>query len=131
MRAIQPFEFESRIVVTLGSMPNKTKVDDYGIDGRIFLVGAEPAALKEGELQLTERWYPIQVKQKDKVGRPHIDDFETAMRRSKRDKGFLISFDYFDDALREIDRFFKADHAVIVPLTVKEILDEQIARKLA
>lgn len=36
-----------------------------------------------------------------------------------------------DGALREIDRFFKADHAVIVPLTVQEILDEQIARKLA
>ena len=35
-----------------------------------------------------------------------------------------------DDALREIDRFFKADHAVIIPLTVREILDEQIARKL-
>ena len=34
------------------------------------------------------------------------------------------------DALREIDRFFKADHAVIIPLTVREILDEQIARKL-
>jgi len=25
----------------------------------------------------------------------------------------------------------KADYAVIIPLTVKEILDEQIARKLA
>ena len=35
------------------------------------------------------------------------------------------------DALREIGRFFKADHAVIIPLTVREILDEQIARKLA
>jgi len=34
-------------------------------------------------------------------------------------------------ALREIDRFFKSDPAIIVPLTVKEILDEQIARKLA
>ena len=44
---------------------------------------------------------------------------------------FFISFDYSDDPLREIDRFFKADHAVIIPLSVKEILDEQIARKLA
>ena len=26
---------------------------------------------------------------------------------------------------------FKADHAVIIPLTVKEIIDEQIAHKLA
>jgi hypothetical protein len=56
--------------------------------------------------------------------------FETAMRRSKREKGFFIAFDYTEDALREIDRFFKADHAVIIPLTVQEILDEQIARKL-
>lgn len=91
----------------------------------------EPAAFKEGELQLTERWYPIQVKQKDKVGRPDIDAFQTAMRRSRRDRGFFVAFDYTDDALREIDRFFKADHAVIIPLTVNEILDEQIARKLA
>ena len=27
-----------------------------------------------------EEWYPIQVKQKDKVGRPDIDAFETAMQ---------------------------------------------------
>jgi hypothetical protein len=131
LRAIPPFEFENWAVIALGGIPNKTKVGDFGIDGRIFPVGAEPMALREGELALQERWYPIQVKQKDKVGRPDIDAFETAMRRSKRDKGFFIAFNYSDDALREIDRFFKADHAVIVPLTVKEILDEQIAKKLA
>jgi hypothetical protein len=28
-------------------------------------------------------------------------------------------------------RYLKADHAIIVPLAVKEILDEQIARNLA
>ena len=72
----------------------------------------------------------MRVKQRGRVGRPDIDAFETAMRRSEREKDFFIAFDYTDDALREIDRFFKADHAVIVPLTVKEILDEQIARKL-
>ena len=72
----------------------------------------------------------MQVKQKDKVGRPDIDSFETAMRRSKREKGFFVAFDYTEDALREIARFFKADRAVIVPLTVREILEEQIARKL-
>ena len=42
---------------------------------------------------------------------------------------FFVAFD--DDALREIGRFFKADHPVIVPLTVQEILGEKIARKLA
>lgn len=71
------------------------------------------------------------MKQKDKVICPDVDVFETAMRPSRRDKGFFISFDYSEDALSEIDRFFKADHAVIIPLTVREILNEQIARKLA
>ena len=131
LREIPPFEFENWAVIALGGIPNRTKVGDLGIDGRIFPVGTEPMALKEGELSLEERWYPIQVKQKDKAGRPDIDAFETAMRRSKREKGFFVAFDYSDDALHEIDRFFKADHVVIIPLTVKEILDEQIAKKLA
>jgi hypothetical protein len=33
--------------------------------------------------------------------------------------------------LREIDQFFRREHAVIVPLTVKEILEETIAQRLA
>ena len=123
-------EFENGAVIALGGIPNKTKVGDFGIDGRLFPIGSEPRAFGEGELSLQERWFPIQVKQKDRVGRPDIDAFETAMRRSRREKGFFVSFDYTEDALREIDRFFKADHAVIIPLTVREILDEQIARKL-
>ena len=53
---------------------------------------------------MEERFYAMQVNQKDRVGRPDIDAFETAMRRSKRDKGFFVAFDYSDDALREIDR---------------------------
>ncbi len=56
---------------------------------------------------------------------------KTVKRRAKREKGFFVPFDYTEDALREIDRFFKADHAVIIPITVQEILAEQIARKLA
>ena len=77
------------------------------------------------------KWYPIQVKQKDKVGRPDIDQFETAMLRAKRKKGFFVAFDFSSDALTEVDAFFRRQHTVIVPLTVKEILDERIAQKLA
>jgi DNA modification methylase len=131
LHALPPFEFENWAVIALGGVQNRSKVGDMGIDGRIFPIGTEPAGPQSDELALHERWYPIQVKQKDKVGRPDIDSFETAMRRSQREKGFFVAFDYTEDALREIDRFFKADHAVIIPLTVQEILDEQIARKLA
>ena len=76
-------------------------------------------------------WYPIQVKQKDKVGRPDIDSFEAVMIREDRQKGFFISFDYSQDALREIQAFFKKTGKSIIALTVKDILDEQIAYKLA
>jgi hypothetical protein len=130
---VLPFEFENWAVIALGGRKNKVQIGDKGIDGRIF-PGAALDNVREAradELALEERFYPMQVKQKDKVGRPDIDSFETAMRRSKREKGFFVAFDYTEDALREIDRFFKDDHAVIVALTVLEILDEHIARKLA
>ena len=132
LRAIPPFEFENWAVIALGGIPNKVQVGDMGVDGRIYPVSSStaPYKLKEGELGLKERWYPIQVKQKDKVGRPDIDAFEAMMMREDCDKGFFVSFDYSSDALQEIESFFKRSHKVIVALTVQEILDEHIAKKL-
>lgn len=75
-------------------------------------------------------WYPVQVKQKDKAGRPDIDMFQAVLMCENRPKGFFVSFDFTADALHEIDAFFRREHRVIVPLTVREILDETIAQKL-
>ena len=52
------------------------------------------------------------------------------MMREDRPKGFFVSFDFSSDALRKLTAFFKRTGKVIVPLTVREILDEQIAMKL-
>jgi len=101
-----------------------------GIDGRIYPVSATPKK-KEGELDFMDIWYPVQVKQKDKVVRPDIDSFEAVMMREDRNKGFFVSFDYSQDALSEIQAFFKKTGKTIIVLTVKDILDEQIAYKLA
>ena len=133
LRKYPPFEFENWAVVALGGIKNKTQVGDKGIDGRIFPVSAldNVRVAEATELPLEERFYAMQVKQKDKAGRPDIDAFETAMRRAKCEKGFFVSFDYSSDALREIDRFFREEQRIIVPLTVRDILDEEIARKLA
>jgi hypothetical protein len=117
-------------VIALGGIPNKAQVGDMGIDGRIYPVSATPKK-KAGELDFMDAWYPIQVKQKDKVGRPDIDAFEAVMTREDRTKGFFVSFDYSQDAMSEIQAFFKKSGKVIIPFTVKEILDEQIAHKLA
>ena len=133
LRKYPPFEFENWAVVALGGIKNKTQVGDKGIDGRIFPVSALDHVREAGadELRLEERFYAMQVKQKDKAGRPDIDAFETAMRRAKCEKGFFVSFDFSSDAIREIGRFFREEHRTIVPVTVREILDEQIAHKLA
>ncbi len=42
-----------------------------------------------------------------------------------------MGFDYTRDPLREIDGFFRESGKAIIPLTVREILDEQLAKKLA
>jgi site-specific DNA-methyltransferase (adenine-specific) len=133
LHEIPPFEFENWAVIALGGIPNKTQVGDMGIDGRIYPLPAAPAKSGKaaGELDFMDDWYPIQVKQQEKVGRPDVDKFEAAMMRAKRKKGFFVGFDFSQDALTEIDAFFRRQHTVIIPLTVREILDEQIAQKLA
>jgi len=132
LRTLPPFEFENWAVIALGGIPNKAQVGDMGIDGRIFPVSAAPKkrGAVAGELYFMDVWYPIQVKQKDRVGRPDIDSFEAVMTREDRTKGFFVGFDFSADALREIDAYFRKSGKVIVALTVREILDEQLAKKL-
>jgi hypothetical protein len=77
-----------------------------------------------GTLFATDTYYQIQVKQKDKPGRPDIDAFEAAMRRDKRRRGYFISFTFSDDAIKEIKRFDKEGGLEIIPVTVKELLDK-------
>ena len=136
LRKLPPFEFENWAVIAIGGIPNKVQVGDMGIDGRIFPVHNLPEKTgqsKSGHVDLPfmDDWYPIQVKQKDKAGRPDIDQFEAAMMRADRAKGFFVAFDFSSDATREIGQFFTRSGKIIIPLTVREILDEQIAMKLA
>ena len=74
LRELPPFEFENWAVIALGGRPNVAKVGDMGIDGRIYPVSATPKKDK-GELGFMDVWYPIQVKQTDKVGRPDVDKY--------------------------------------------------------
>jgi site-specific DNA-methyltransferase (adenine-specific) len=132
LREMPHFEFENWAVIALGGIPNKVQVGDMGIDGKIYPVSATPkGGLKAGDLDFMDAWYPIQVKQKDKVGRPDIDAFEAVMTRENRTKGFFVSFAFSADAMTEINSFFKKSGRSIIALTVKEILDEEIAMKLA
>jgi len=130
LRRYPPFEFENWAVVALGGIPNKAQVGDFGIDGRIYPVGAMPAqrVRETDEMEFMDVWYPVQVKQRDKVGRPDIDAFEAVMMREGRKLGYFVGFDFTGDALFEIDRFRRKEGREIKPLTVREILDEEIRK---
>jgi DNA modification methylase len=133
LRALPPFEFENWAVIALGGIPNKAQTGDGGIDGRIFPVSAIPNKKEsKGELFNTVgECYPIQVKQKDKAGRPEIQAFCGVMTNRELKKGFFISFDFSQEAIIEVNEFFKKTGKIIILLTVKEILEEQLAMKLA
>ncbi len=107
----------------LGKLPEAC-VDLIYID---FLLLPLPVGARIGEMDFMDEWYPIQVKQTDKVGRPDIDAFETAMQRAERKLGYFVGFEFTGDALFEIDRFRRKEGREIKPLTVREILDEEIA----
>jgi hypothetical protein len=129
LRVLPPFEFENWAVIALGGIPNKIQVGDMGVDGRIFPVGTKPS---EGGL-FSDDWFPIQVKQMDKVGRPDIDKFEAVMEREGeggRQRGFFVSFGYTKDAEQECAAFFKRTGRIIKLLTVQEILDEEHVQKM-
>ncbi|MBI1813751.1 MAG: restriction endonuclease [Deltaproteobacteria bacterium] len=140
LRKLPHFEFENWAVIALGGIPNKAQVGDMGIDGRIYPVSAveqrrdtsqrREKEAKAQELGFMDQWYPIQVKQKDKAGRPDIDSFEAVMAREDRTKGYFVSFDFTQDAYIEIRAFLRKSGRMIIPLTVREILDEQIAQKM-
>ena len=107
-------------------MRTPDELEEMAADGRIYPVSssATPRRKKHDELALKERWYPIQVKQKTKAGRPDIDSFEAVMMREGCDIGFFVSFDFTEDADAEIGAFFKRTGKTIRALTVRDILDE-------
>jgi hypothetical protein len=75
-------------------------------------------------------WYTMQVKQKDKVGRPDIDAFQAVMEREDRRRGFFVSFGYTSDAEAECAAFHRRTGRIIKHITVQETLDEQHVQKM-
>lgn len=126
LRRMPHFEFQNWAVIALGGIPNRVKSGDFGIDGRLYAadVAKKPRPGRDlfGEI---DNWFPIQVKQTDRAGRPDIDAFETAMHRDKRLRGYFVSFGFTSDARTEIRRANDRDGLDIVPITVKEILNHE------
>ena len=70
LRELKPFEFQNWVIDSVHGVHAPRKTADMGIDGYTFL-----------------EKLPIQVKQVERVGRPGIDSFQTAVRREEKHKG--------------------------------------------
>ena len=53
------------------------------------------------------------------------------INRATRSEGFFVGFGNTSDTQAEMQRFPVAEHKMIRPLTVREILDEEVGRILA
>lgn len=115
LKKLPHFEFQNWCVGALGGTVNPKKVGDMGIDGFTFM-----------------NRYPIQVKQSEHVGRNVVDNFETAIKRVKKDKGYIIAFSFTKGAYDEVARIRK-DGLYIELLTVNDLLgfsEEKVSDKM-
>jgi DNA modification methylase len=92
LKLLKPFEFQNWIVDRINGVQANRKSGDMGIDGWTFLVHD-----------------PVQIKQSENVGRNVIDNFETAVTRSKRQRGFVIAFSFTRGAHEEVARAKRND----------------------
>jgi DNA modification methylase len=132
LRQYPPFEFQNWAINAIGGVPSKVKVRDGGIDGKLYPIEDIKKEKTEG-LDLfggIDRYIPIQTKRTEQVGRPDIENFEVAMKRDKRDKGIFVGFDFSRDAEAEIRRAAREEDLEIEPITVAQIVEQQLDKQL-
>lgn len=87
LKKLTHLEFQHWVIDRIGGTPSKKVVADMGIDGYTFM-----------------DYHPIQAKQSERVGRNVVDNFETAIRREGKKKGYLIAFSFTKGAYEEVAR---------------------------
>jgi DNA modification methylase len=112
LKKFKPYEFQYWAINEMHGSPNSRKSGDMGIDGLSFL-----------------EHLPIQVKQSESIGRNVIDNFETAMRRTKNTKGYIVAFSFGKGAYEEVARV-KKEGLEIILITVQDILDKKYSKEV-
>ncbi|MBM3200198.1 hypothetical protein FJZ53_04630 [Candidatus Woesearchaeota archaeon] len=112
VKKLNPYDFQNWVVVDkfLGNV-SRTKSGDFGVDGMTS--------------QITGG-YPIQVKQSENIGRNVIDNFETALRRLNKKKGYIVAFSFGKGAYEEVARVKNQEGLVIILRTVQELIDGEV-----
>jgi DNA modification methylase len=106
LRKLKPFEFQNWIIQRVNGTHSPKKSGDMGIDGLSFL-----------------QHHPIQVKQSDKIGRNVVDNFETAIQRVGRKKGYIVAFSFGPGAKEEVARARTAGLEIVL-VKVADLITE-------
>lgn len=112
VRKLEHFEFQNWVVIDkMRANLSRQKVRDMGLDG-----------------YLTKNLYHdeagIQVKQSEGVGRNVVDNFETALKRAKYKKGYIVAFSFSKGAYEEAARV-KKEGLEIKLIKVSELLNKK------
>jgi len=105
LKELNPYEFQDYACKKLGGTSSRTKVADGGIDGYINNI-------------------LLQVKQSESIGRNAIDNFETAVRRKKKNRGIFVAFSFTRTAYEEIARAKSEDNLDIKLIEAEKLLSE-------
>lgn len=107
LRKLPPSEFQDWVVQRLFGRVSSQKDSYRGIDG------------------YTVEGHPIRVKQSDDIGRNVIDNFVTAMGRSKAKNGIIVAFSFGKGAYVGIVRARLHYGREIKTVTVKELIESR------
>lgn len=105
LRGYTPEEFQYWVINAIYGTPSRKLAADYGVDGYTYF-----------------EQNPVQVKQQEKVGRPEIDKFETAMRRLKKKKGEFYAFSFTKGSYGEVARVKREEGLEIKLITIDQLL---------
>lgn len=98
LHGLRPFEFQNWVIQRIDGTHAPRKTGDMGIDGYSFMEAL-----------------PIQVKQSERVGRNVVDNFETAVERAGKSKGYIVAFSFTRGAHEEAARV-KASKGLVIEL---------------
>jgi hypothetical protein len=106
LRALKPFEFQNWVIGRINGTHSPRKSGDMGIDGYTFFVHD-----------------PVQVKQSDQIGRNVVDNFETAIKRGGKKKGYMVALSFGRGAREEVARARSREGLDIELVPVDKLLD--------
>jgi DNA modification methylase len=104
LRQLKPFEFQNWVIQKFKGTYSTRQSGDMGIDGYAH----------DGN--------PIQVKRSDHIGRNVVDNFETAVRRADKEKGYVVAFSFTRGANEEVARARRKMNLDIHLMTVEELI---------